>query len=215
MYEELKVRHRSVRDDYPINLNLRIHRALSWLKLSEGSDELDAKFIFLWIAFNAAYAVEIDDQYRTDEQEAFKEFVGKLCSLDSARKLESLIWNEFPGAIRNLLKNKYVFAKFWDFQNGKISGIEWEEAFAYANAAAHRAVGDRQTQTVIGIVLSRIYTLRNQMVHGGSTCGGKVNRQQLKDCTNFLNCLVPIIVEIMLDSPDTLWGDARYPVVDG
>ena len=214
MFNELKERHRAVREHYPENLNLRIHRALSWLKAAEASEENDGKFIFLWIAFNAAYSVEIDDKYRTAEQEAFKEFVGKLCDLDTNKKLENLVWNEFPGAIRSLLKNQYVFARFWDYQNGKISEPDWQKSFSDANSAAHKAVGQRETKKVLGIVLSRIYTLRNQLVHGGSTYESKVNRLQLKDCTNFLKCLIPIIIEIMLDSPNTLWGDACYPVIE-
>jgi hypothetical protein len=50
MFDELKHRHRQVRDGYPGNLNLRIHRALSWLKAEESSDDIDGKFIFLWVA---------------------------------------------------------------------------------------------------------------------------------------------------------------------
>jgi len=26
--------------------------------------------------------------------------------------------------------------------------------------------------------------------------------------------LVPVVIEIMLDHPETLWGDACYPVVE-
>ncbi|MGP8702726.1 hypothetical protein [Pseudomonas aeruginosa] len=33
-----------------------------------------------------------------------------------------------------------------------------------------------------------------------------VNREQLRDCTNLLGKLVPLIIESMMDSPDTLWG---------
>ena len=38
-------------------MGLRVHRAISWIGRAEvcGTDA-DAKFIFLWIAFNAAYA---------------------------------------------------------------------------------------------------------------------------------------------------------------
>lgn len=214
MHDALKARHRAVRDTFPTNLNLRIHRSLSWLKASESKDDVDSRFIFLWIAFNAAYAVEIDDRYRTAEQEAFKEFIGKLCDLDTDKKLEKLVWEAFPKAIRGLLNNRFVFARFWDYQNGKMDESEWKDAFSAANAAAHRAVGQREVQKVIGIVLSRIYTLRNQIVHGGATFGGQVNREQLKDCTSFLSHLIPTIIEIMLDSPDTLWGEACYPVVE-
>ena len=52
-HDALKVRHRAVRDRYPPDLNLRIHRALSWLKRAEMAEDDDGRFIFLWIAFNA------------------------------------------------------------------------------------------------------------------------------------------------------------------
>lgn len=47
--------HRDLQN-YPENFRLRIHRALSWLKKAENSEDLDTKFISLWISFNAAYA---------------------------------------------------------------------------------------------------------------------------------------------------------------
>jgi len=68
--------------------------------------------------------------------------------------------------------------------------------------------------TVLSIVLSRIYTLRNQLVHGGATWASSVNRDQLRDCTAFMAKLVPLVIEVMLDHPEALWGDAVYPVVE-
>ncbi len=70
-HDSLKQRHREVRDHYPANLNLRVHRALSWLKRAEMAaqeGDSDGRFIFLWIAFNAAYATEIDEGYKLSEQ---------------------------------------------------------------------------------------------------------------------------------------------------
>ena len=66
-YQQLKHRHRAERENYHPNLSLRVHRSLSWLQRAEQAEDLDGQFIFLWIAFNAAYATEIDDQYRTSE----------------------------------------------------------------------------------------------------------------------------------------------------
>ena len=58
-----------MREGYPPNLNLRVHHALSWLKRSElAEDDDDGRFIFLWIAFNAAYACEIDEHCGLSEQ---------------------------------------------------------------------------------------------------------------------------------------------------
>jgi len=79
---------------------------------------------------------------------------------------------------------------------------------------AHRALAERDTVTVLGVVLSRIYTLRNQLMHGGATWNSSVNREQIRDCTNLLGKLVPLVIEIMLDHPETRWGDACYPVVE-
>ncbi|MCP4457324.1 MAG: hypothetical protein GY816_04765, partial [Cytophagales bacterium] len=58
----LKTRHREIRDSMPQNLTLRIHRALSWLNCAEHMEDDDSKFIFLWIALNAAYANEFPDR---------------------------------------------------------------------------------------------------------------------------------------------------------
>ncbi|GMQ54867.1 hypothetical protein YSKK_27300 [Halopseudomonas aestusnigri] len=66
---------------------------------------------------------------------------------------------------------------------------------------------------MLAVVFSRLYTLRNQLVHGGATWNGKINRDQLRDCVAILGQLVPLVIEIMLDNPNTLWGDACYPVI--
>jgi len=216
-YERLKARHRAERDAWHPNLSLRVHRALSWLdraeQLAEQKD-LDGQFIVLWIAFNAAYATEIDEKYRESEQQTFRGFLSKLTGLDAGKKrFEMLVWTEFPNSIRVLLDNPYVFADFWSFQNGALTEEEYRTKFAAANRAAHVALGRQDTVTVLSIVLSRIYVLRNQLVHGGATWGSSVNREQLRDCTNFMAKLVPLVIEVMMDHPQTLWGDACYPVV--
>jgi hypothetical protein len=216
-YERLKARHRTEREPWHPNLSLRVHRALSWLNRAEqleAEGDLDGEFIVLWIAFNAAYATEIDERYRESEQQTFRGFLQKLIDLDSEKKrFEHLTWEEFPRSIRMLLDNRFVFADFWRFQNGTIPEESWQSSFEAANLAAHKALGRQDTVTVLSIVLSRIYTLRNQLVHGGATWGSSVNREQLRDCTRLMRKLVPIVIEVMLDHPETLWGDACYPVV--
>jgi hypothetical protein len=62
-------------------------------------------------------------------------------------------------------------------------------------------------------VLENIYMLRNQIFHGGATWNGGVNREQLRDATKILEVLVPQVITTMMDYPNTLWGDAIFPVV--
>ena len=83
-HSALKQRHRLVRDGHPTNLTLRIHRALSWLNCAEQAEDMDGKFIFLWIAFNAAYAQELDDSDRTSDKVTFTAFLQKLCEIGRA-----------------------------------------------------------------------------------------------------------------------------------
>lgn len=212
-FTELKQRHRQEREAQHANLRLRIHRALSWLDRAEQAEDLDGRFIFLWIAFNAAYATDIDEQLRLSEQATFKAFLEKLCMLDDSKRIDALVWREFSGSIRVLLDNPYVFQSFWDHQSGKIDEDTWKQRFASGRKAAQHALMSGNTPTLLGVLFNRLYTLRNQLIHGGATWNGSVNREQLRDCTSLLGKLVPLIIELMMDSADTLWGDACYPVV--
>jgi len=212
-FQTLKARHRLERDHHPVNLTLRVHRALSWLQRAEQADDADGRFVFLWIAFNAAYAADIDENYRLSEQETFRAFLRKLCDLDQERQIEKLVWSEFSGSIRVLLDNQYVFQSFWDYQNGKITQEQWTERFAAGRRRAQAALAQRDTAEVLAVLFNRIYTLRNQIMHGGATWDSSINRSQLRDCSSLLGKFVPLIIELMLNNPDTLWGDACYPVV--
>ena len=213
-YQELKTRHRAERERHHPNLALRLHRALSWLNRAEQlADDADTEFILLWIAFNAAYATEIDERYRLSEQAHFREFVGKLISLDTQKRFPTLVWTEFSGSIRVLLDNPYVFQDFWSHHRGEIEAADWQHRFEAAKKAAHQALSRMDTETVLVIALSRIYVLRNQLMHGGATWNSSVNRDQVRDCGRLLAKLVPLILEVMLDHPDTLWGDACFPVI--
>ncbi|MGU5694693.1 hypothetical protein [Aeromonas veronii] len=213
-YEQLKQRHRTLRDNYPVNLNLRAHRALSWLQRAELAEDEDGRFIFLWIAFNAAYASEIDERCRLSEQATFKAFLEKLSELDERKQIDNLVWQEFSGSIRVLLDTPYVLQSFWDFHSGKITQSEWKERLAQGKKTASLALSSGNNPVLLGVVFSRLYTLRNQLMHGGATWNSTINRKQLRDCAGLLNKLVPLIIELMLDNPDTLWGDACYPVVE-
>ena len=211
----LKQRHRLVRDAQPVHLTLRIHRALSWLHRAEQSEDVDGKFIFLWVAFNAAYAQELEDHDRASDKATFTEFLQNICHLDTGKRIDELIWNEFSGCIRSLLDNPFVFHLFWEFQRGRIGADEWQNRFASAKKAAQSALASGNTPMLLSVMFNRLYTLRNQLIHGGATWDGKVNRIQLRDCTRLLGKLVPLIIDLMIDHPDAVWGEAVYPVVEG
>lgn len=221
-YQSLKTRHREERENYPINLNLRVHRALSWLDRAEqAKGDQDAQFIFLWIAFNAAYANEIDESNRFTEQQTFKNFINRLCNLDSKQCLSDLVWKEFTSSIRVLLSNKFVFQPFWQYHNNKHNMADnaqaeqqWQTDFKISNGFAHKALGHKNTEAVLSVIFSRLYTLRNQTMHGGATWNSKVNREQMRDAVAFLSKFVPSIITIMMANANEVWGEPCFPVVE-
>ena len=213
-HEALKKRQRLERESHPESIALRIHRALSWLDRAERCDDEDGRFIFLWVSFNAAYANDLCELGRLAETKVFNHFLRRLVELDEEDALYNLVWSEFISSIRLLLDNEYVFAPFWDFQRGKLSEEQWKSSFDNAKQGANMALSKHDTVKVLSIVFSRLYILRNQLVHGAATWNSSVNRDQLRDCTNFLGKVVPQVIKILLDHPDEVWGDAMYPVVN-
>lgn len=212
-HAELKTKQRQVRDKFANAVGTRIHRALSWLDRAEQcADDKDSQFIFLWIAFNAAYGQEHEEFYN-NETELFSRFIAKLVELDHDKALYELAWQQFSSHIRVLLDNQYVFQPFWEFQKGKIEQSAWERQFAREKGLINVALSTERTDKVLSIILRRLYTLRNQLMHGGATWHGQVNRQQLHDAVAILECLVPIVINLMLDNPLKFLGAPSYPLI--
>ena len=214
IHSALKERHRATRDGMPEALNLRIHRALSWMhRAAQCNDDAGARFIFLWIAFNAAYAQEIPAHLRLSEQESFRAFLAKLHALDTQKQLDELLWQTFSGPIRVLLDNPYVFESFWDYHRGTLTEAQWKERLAHGKQCAAVLLAKGNTPELLGLVFQRIYTLRNQLMHGGATWNSQINRAQLQDCVSLMGHIVPVVIDIMVSHPEAVWGEACYPVI--
>lgn len=211
----LKGKQRTLRHDFPETMGLRVHRAISWIGRAEAAtpDE-DATFIFLWIAFNAAYADEKDFQLMAQaERQAFAEYFGKVIELDTERRIYKAIWQWFSGPIRNLMDNPYVFSPFWHHHNGLPGFDDWEGSFKAAGRTFSSALQGGDSVRILSFVFDRLYVLRNQIVHGGSTWNSGVNRAQVRDGAAILGFLVPVFVDVMMDNPSKDWGRPFYPVV--
>lgn len=216
----LAQRHQTQITQQRTPFTLRMHRALSWLQRAEtAGDDDDMAFICLWIAFNAAYAQDLGDGAggSTSERQSFRNFVADVCALDADKAMSALVWQVFPGPIRVLLNNQYVFQPFWDALNnprsdGSTPG-HWREAFDDARQRVHRALAQQDTEQVLYEVFGRLYTLRNQLMHGGATWNSSVNRAQVRDGRALLAQVLPIMLGVMMDHPARFEGKPFYPVV--
>ncbi len=193
---------------------MRIHRALSWLQRSEQEvKDVDAHFLFLWIAFACAYSQEIPNIAAVSERLRQRQFWQKIISLDKRQQIYQTVWLEFPRSIRLLKDNQYVFEGFWKFQRGELSLEQWELSFANNKRQINRALAKQDTTRLIELLFDRLYTLRNQIVHGGATWNGRINRPQMESGCRVLTLFVPAMLEVMLDNPNELWGEETFPVV--
>ena len=195
----------------PETLTIRLHRAISWLKSAEKQDDnLDLKFISLWIAFNACYAVDLNGISSKPEKAKLRDFTSSLVQFDRTR-LYNLFWEKYSGPVKVLIENKFVFEKFWEYNRGENN--DYLYAFNKSIATATNCLSKQNIEGLIEVVLERLYTLRNQIIHGGATYNSKLNRSQLRDACNIMQLLVPIIIEIMLENWNRDWGVIAYPVV--
>ncbi len=211
----LKAKQRAIHKGFPETMGLRAHRAISWIGRAEKcGDDDDARFIFLWIAFNAAYADEREFQgIAPGERAAFIDFFGRLVALDQSRRIYRAVWERFSGPVRLLMDNRFVFNPFWQHHNGIDGFADWEERFRTSARSFAHAFQAGDTARVLSFVFDRLYVLRNQLVHGGSTWNGGVNRAQVRDGAAILAFLMPIFVDLMMDNPEKDWGKPFYPVV--
>jgi hypothetical protein len=184
------------------------------LHLAESCEnDLDGQFIFLWLAFNAAYAQDLDC-LNVSETAAFSQFVTKICDCDHNQDLTKLVWDIYPISTSRLLDNPYVLQPFLDHQNGHDNAINRQEKFHNVKPQVNTVLAKQHTIKVIELVLPRLNTLRNQITHASATWKSNVNNSQLLEGVNLLDKLVPIIINVMMDHPEALWGDVNYPVVE-
>ena len=214
-YSKLKELHRLKRDNYTDEFSIRIHRSLSWIGRAEKKDEdIDARFIFYWIAFNSAYSVIQTSQYFDTERRIYKDFFEKILKYDKNEHVYNAIWKEFSGSVRSLLNNQYIFGPFWNFQNGHEGFDDWEVKFNESKSIALKALQNKNTLMILEILFDRLYTLRNQILHGGATWNSKVNRSQVQDGQSIIGFLIPNFLQIMMDNQNENWGKLVFPVVE-
>ena len=198
--------------------NLRLRRALSWLDRAEqeyrrrDDEDADAAFIFYWIAFNSAYGQLGSPWSDTEkESESFRRYLEKIIDCDY-QAIKEAIFPELVRQIRTFVNNKYVYQPFWTHHNREQGHHQdWERGYRSNTEAVLQALSQGRP-TVLRELFYRLYTLRNQLLHGGATWKSSVNRHQIEAGAKIMSSLVPRFIEVMIEHPND-WGPPRYPVV--
>jgi hypothetical protein len=188
----------------------RLHRALSWMDAAQQKETSeDMRFIAWWISFNACYAIHQEAETPLPERALFMKFLERLHELDEHQAIYGMLWNKFAGPVRLLIENRFVYRPFWEAHHGK--EMHWESLHRKSIEQALTFLSARDVPNLLAIVLDRLYTLRNQLMHGGATFKSRVNRKQLRDGVRILESLVPLILQVMMNHPEEDWGLVMYP----
>ena len=146
----------------------RVRRARSWLRKSKRARSDVERFLYLWISFNAAYG-QTADKGRTDaengrgpsETELQQEFLGNICEQDrSTRWLQAVVLEkECAGAIRDLVKNKFIYEPYWTCVREKRPFNE--ERFKEQNRGVKRSMtpGSLDPRQALPKIFDRLYTV--------------------------------------------------------
>jgi len=148
----LKTKQRAIRVDFPETMGMRAHCAISWIGRAEDcGDDDDARFVFLWIAFNAAYADDREFQMPS-ERAAFADYLSKLVVLDGGRRIYNGLWQRFSSSVRLRMENRYVFNPFWQHHNGIDGFADWEDRLKISVRAFAGAFQAGDTSKVLSFV---------------------------------------------------------------
>lgn len=212
---------------------LRMRRGTSWLARAERelfgreTPDPDAAFVFYWIAFNAAYAENSADGFEQGELNSLGDYLGRLLFHDKSDAICGALRDEFSKEVfLAFINNQYLCAGFWKHHSGDARHSGWQARFEAENRVAALAL-DRvmprgnamslaylqSRQEMLRTLFERMYVFRNQMIHGGATYQGVVNKEQVRDGARIMALLVPLFLDLMMDNPGVNWGTPWYPPI--
>lgn len=197
---------------YSEAFNLRIQRALSWLKKSiELEHDYDFQFISLWISLNALYGRETSERLKQQDLELFFQH---LYAGDQEKRIILILWDKHSAALQGLLDNTYMTPYFWDYQHGKISRDSCHAAIRQEKQEVQAALQHKDPLTLLRILFHRLATLHQQILQGGVSYASVLNRKQMQDSCRLLSTLLHAFLYILLENAEvTDSGQPFYPVV--
>jgi hypothetical protein len=206
--ESLQNRLRDQRDLFHEEHSTRLHRAISWWRAAlEQDGNPDLQFITAWVSLNACCLTSEN----LSEEMDFLPLIQRVVALDKEQAIYNMLWHEYSGPVKALIKNPYVYAPFWAAQRGQCD--DWKTQFERSSVEALNYLSRKRIAELLSLTLDRLNVLHNQVLCGGATYQSRVNREQVETGVQLLMSLLPVMLEIMLVNPDEEWGELAYPIV--
>jgi hypothetical protein len=201
-------------------VRVRIHRALTWLEFSERCDvreDLDAKLIAQWIAFTALTS-QWNKKTKAPEPDAAatRLFIQQILDHDQDGLMQMVLETN-DRAARALFEDAYLAKQFKSRETAQNSKPRNGSGKTFTTKSTMEDILEHaQFEPWLEAVLERILFVRNQLVHGGSTYNGRLNRVAVRRASSLLEHVVACFMQILMEHGYTDdWGDLCYsPLVD-
>ena len=210
----------------------RIARMSTWISHAEaeaisGEEEAHIRFLFYWIAYEAAYQMNETGESEGGHRKERREFHRRLASHDRGR-LQSILRAQKDDvvSILELRQAHPSFWKRWDEDEGVRTVEEWESAFRRRVGAArkrldetvrvdlafHSGVKEKIAKT-LDDVFQNLNIVRNQIVHGASAGRESRGRTQVILGARLLSAFVPCFRDSIKFKSREDWGEPPFPRV--
>ena len=194
------------------NNETRLRRARLWMLRAQAAikypaakslDDSAARFIFWWIAFEAAYFNKSNTG-----RDGMKSFIRKVISINE--KKANKMTKVWKSTIRKLVTLPPTHNEFWA-QGKNRTYNEWERKFKNENEKCETGAADE----VLPIVFERLRVVRHQIFHGANSRHKSYGGLQVKCGAKLLAAFVPYFIETIQESIDKdhkkSWGKVPFP----
>ena len=176
-------------------IDIRVRRAISWREkadLARSHRDIDAEFIFLWISFNALYGTPRylsagkPSAGKGDEVSDFRHFIqeAEKVSPGSIKQALELCKDE----IKIVCESPFLDIRCWR---------QWDSSRIRERQQRIGAARLVPSELHLEGLLVRIYTLRNQLLHGAATDKGRRNRESLKAAIPIMRAATKTFISIV------------------
>ncbi len=208
----------------------RIARMNAWLDLAVKASDQDSahvRFVFYWIAYEAAYKAESSDwsDSRATDRVQRRAFHRVVARYDRGRLQQVL--RQHLADVTAILELRQAHPSFWQRwrEDARVESIgDWERSFGGRTRKATQALrsaienwsrggSNERTVEALNTLFQNLAVVRNQIVHGASAGPNSRGRTQVLLGARLLHALVPCFRDSIESNLDEDWGQPPFPRV--
>ena len=208
------------------NLIDRLTRSASWLRAAselekdKRLEEVDnhTVFIYRYIAFNSLYGrwkFEGTEKLTWKQFDLFFDNLLALHSEDQQRKgTKGIILRDALTQCRSqwmrLIEIEFLDNGYWHVEEHRLG---FKDKYRSEKFRALQMLNQQEYKALLHSIFSRVWVLRNQIIHGGATFGpASLGWESVKTANPVLRVLVPAFYRLMEEYPDAVdWPAIPFP----